>query len=201
MNAEQVVNKILTEAKAKAEKIVNKAKQRADEMIAETKAEMAQYDKQSQQLAQEAARDKRERMLAGARMANAKQLLAARVDILDGVFTQAKEQVRAMPDDQYLALMKNLLKNAVETGDEEMIVGRDETRLNHDFLKQVNRELGPGFQGNLRLSECRGEFSGGFILSRGKIRVNATIDVLVDQVRQTLEPELIEDLFSESTQA
>jgi V/A-type H+-transporting ATPase subunit E len=201
MNAEQVVNKILSEAKAKAEKIVNEAKRRADEMIEETKAELTEYDKQSQQLAQDAARDKRERMLAGARMANAKQLLAARVNILDSVFTEAKEQVRAMPDDQYLDLMKNLLKNAVETGDEEMIIGRDENRLNQDFLKQVNRELGPGFQGNLRLSESRGEFSGGFILSRGRIRVNATIDVLVDQVRQTLEPELIEDLFSENADA
>lgn len=201
MNAEQVVNKILSEAKAKAEKIVNEAKRRADEMIEETKAEQTEYDKQSQQLAQDAARDKRERMLAGARMANAKQLLAARVNILDSVFTEAKEQVRAMPDDQYLDLMKNLLKNAVETGDEEMIIGRDENRLNQDFLKQVNRELGPGFQGNLRLSESRGEFSGGFILSRGRIRVNATIDVLVDQVRQTLEPELIEDLFSENADA
>ena len=197
MNAEQVVNKILSEAKAKAEQIVSDARKRADDQLATVKAELAEYDKQSEKLAADAAKDKHDRMQAGARMANARQLLSARVEILEGIFNQAKEQIAAMPDDEYLALMKLLLQKAVETGDEEVIVGKNETRINDSFLKQVNSELGRGFQGNLHLSKERGDFSGGFILGHGKIRINASIDVLVSQVRQSLEPELVNDLFGE----
>ena len=49
------------------------------------------------------------------------------------------------------------MKQAVETGDEEVIVGKNEKRIDQDFIKKVNRELGAGFKGNLRLSDqtCR----------------------------------------------
>lgn len=196
MNAEQVVNKILSEAKAQAEKLVSDARARAESQIGSVKAELAEYDKQSEKLAQDAAQDKHDRMLAGARMANGKQFLAARGDILRDIFNQAKERVAAMPDDEYLDLMKSLLQKAVETGDEEVIVDKNETRISESFLKQVNSELGRGFQGNLRLAQQRGAFSGGFILTRGNISINATVDVLIDQVRQMLEPELVNTIFA-----
>lgn len=197
MNAEQVVNKILSEAKDKAEKIISEAKQRAEAQVAETRTEQAEYDTQSEKLAEEAAQDKRDRMLAGARMANAKQLLAARVQILEDVFDKAKQSIVSLPDKEYLALMKTLLQKAVETGDEEVVIGKDESRITPAFIKEANGQLGSGFQGNLRLAEQRGDFSGGFILTRGNIRINASIDVLIDQVRQSLESELVEDIFAE----
>lgn len=197
MNAEQVVNKILSEAKEKAETIVSEAKKRVETQIAETKTELAAYDKQSETLAEQAAQDKRDRMLAGARMANAKQLLAARVQILEDVFEKAKQAIVGLPDNEYLALMKSLLQKAVETGDEEVVIAKDDNRITPAFIKDVNGQLGSGFQGNLRLAEQRGDFAGGFILTRGNIRINASIDVLVDQVRQSLESELVEDIFAE----
>jgi V/A-type H+-transporting ATPase subunit E len=92
--------------------------------------------------------------------------------------------------------MKKLMIQAVETGDEEVIVGKNETRLNEEFIKKVNRDLGAGFKGNLRLSAQRADIAGGFLLSRGRVQVNVSTEVLINQVRESMEMELGGDLFA-----
>ena len=195
MNAEQVVQKILAEAKAEAEQIVKDAKAKAAEQGTQLDAEIAEFDTRSTQLAKEAAEDKLQRMLANARMARAKQALAAKVAILDSVFEKAKAAVKQMPDDQYLSLMAGLIKQAVETGDEEVIIAKDEKRIDDKFINKVNQTLGSGFKGNLRLSAERADIAGGFILSRGKVQVNASTDVMIDALRESMEMELSKELF------
>lgn len=197
MNAEQVVQKILAEANAEAEKIVSEAQAKASDQGTELDAEIAEFDTRSAQLAKEAAEDKLQRMLAGARMSNAKQTLAAKVAILDSVFEKAKAAVRQLPDDQYLSLMTGLIKKAVETGDEEVVIGKDETRIDDTFISKVNQTLGSGFKGNLRLSAERADIAGGFILSRGKVQVNASTDVMIDALRESMEMELSQILFAD----
>ena len=68
-------------------------------------------------------------------------------------------------------------------------------RISSDFVKKVNHELGTGFKGTLLLSAERGDFAGGFILSRGKVRINATTDVMIDTLCESMEIELSQDLF------
>ena len=74
---------------------------------------------------------------------------------------------------------------------------KNEKRIDDKMIKNVNRQLGPGFRGNLQLASQRGNFDGGFILKRGKIQINVTSEVLVSQVREKLEMELTADLFGE----
>jgi len=195
MNAEQVVQKILAEANAEAEKIVHDAKAKAAEQASQLEREMTDFDAETGRLAEAAAEDKLQRMLANARMANVKQTLAAKVAILDDVFEQAKKAVNMLPDDAYLSLMTTLMKRSVETGDEEVIVGKNEKRINEQFISHLNRELGAGFKGNLRLSSRRADIAGGFILSRGKVQINAGIDVLIESLRESMETELAQMLF------
>ncbi len=82
-----------------------------------------------------------------------------------------------------------------ETGDEEVIVDNNETRIDHEFIKMVNRELGPGYKGNLRLAGDRQNLGAGFILRRGKINNNVSLNVLLSQAKKELEIELAKDLF------
>lgn len=195
MNAEQVVEKILSQARAEAESIVGEARQKAAAQQAQLDAELAEFDKKTDELAKAAGEDKLQRMLAGARMSQNKKVLAAKVAIMDEVFARAKDALGRLPDDQYLSLMAELMKKAVETGDEEIIVGKNEKRIDQNFIKDVNRQLGTGFKGNLRLSSERADISGGFILSRGKVRINAGSDVLIARLRETMQIELIDELF------
>lgn len=194
MNAEQVVEKILSQARAEAEAILGQARQKAAQADAQLKAELQEFDKKTAELAEAAGQDRWQRMQAAARMDNARRLLAARTAILEDVFDRARKAVRQMPDQPYQTLMAELMKKAVETGDEEVVVGRSETRINEPFLAKVNSQLGPQ-RGRLRLCPQRGDFEGGFILRRGRVQVNASADVLVDRLRDAMEMELAQMLF------
>ena len=101
-----------------------------------------------------------------------------------------------LSDEDYRKLCSKLILKAVETGDEEVIVDKNETRIDQKFVKQINRELGPGFKGNLRLSDEKQDLGGGFVLKRGKIKNNVSFEVLLAQARKELEIELAKELFA-----
>jgi V/A-type H+-transporting ATPase subunit E len=197
MDAEQVVEKILSEANAEAEKITSQAKAGAAKQESELESELAGYRQETQELAAKAAADKKSRMLATARMDIRKEILAAKVGLVNEVFAKAGEKIKAMGDDEYRSLVGGLMQKAVETGDEEVVIGAGEKRIDEKFIKNVNRELGPGFKGNLRLADETAEIAGGFILRRGKIQINVSTDVLLERAKEELEIELTKELFGE----
>jgi V/A-type H+-transporting ATPase subunit E len=195
MNAEQVVQKILSEAQAQADKITAEANAKVSEQQSQADKELGKYREETEQKAVAAGEDKLARMLASARMQISKQYLGAKVSLLDEVFQKARQQVKDLPNDQYEELIQQLMEKAIESGDEEVIIGKDETRIDNRLIKTVNRKLGPGFKGNLQLANDTANIDGGFILRRGKIQVNVSLDVLMTQAREAMELELAQELF------
>jgi V/A-type H+-transporting ATPase subunit E len=195
MNAEQVVEKILSEAAAEAEQIKGAAAEKIAAAETELNSELADYEKQTQGLAEQAAEDKKARMLATANMEIKKEYLAAKVALLDKVFEKVRERIKGLSDDEYKNLIASLMIKAVESGDEQVIVGIGEERIDQGLIKQVNRKLGPGYKGNLSLAQERANIDAGFILKRGKIQVNVSIEVLLTEARDKFEMELAEELF------
>jgi V/A-type H+/Na+-transporting ATPase subunit E len=191
MNADQVVEKILSQARAEAEQILSAASETARKENQRLEKEIDAYRQETARLAEAAGQDKLSRMLAAARMQNARDLLAVKGCILDELFGRVKQRIEQMPDNEYLELMKRQLQKAVQTGQEEVIVGKNENRINQAFLDRVNSEL----RSSLRLSPAREDIGGGFILSSGKVRVNAGTDVLTGQLRDKMEMELAAGLF------
>jgi vacuolar-type H+-ATPase subunit E/Vma4 len=88
MEAQQVVEKILADADTEAAKI----KAEADEKVADEQRkfdeQLNEYKKQTDILAQKAAQDKKEHLLAAARMDIAKQFLAEKRKIIDDIFKE-----------------------------------------------------------------------------------------------------------------
>lgn len=199
MNAEQVVEKILSEARAEAEKIEAAAADKCAAAEAELKSQLADYEKQTEGLAAQAGEDKKARMLATANMEIRKEYLAAKVALLDDVFNKVRDRIKTLSDKEYEDLVTSLMTKAVQTGDEEVVVGAGEKRIDHSLIKQVNRKLGPGYKGNLQLAQDRANIDGGFILKRGKIQVNVSIEVLLAEARDKFEIKLAEELFAEES--
>jgi len=195
MDAEQVTEKILADAGAEAQKITSEAKEKENAEQAEFQQQLDEHNKQTKTLAKKAAEDKKAHILAAARMDIAKEYLARKRKILDEVFREAQQQLQNLSDEDYRKLCSKLMLEAVETGDEEIIVDNNETRIDQEFIKQINRRLGPGYKGNLRLSDERQDLRGGFVLRRGKIKNNVSFEVLLNQARKKLEIELAKELF------
>jgi V/A-type H+-transporting ATPase subunit E len=197
MEAERVIEKILADAKAEAEKIAKEAGDKESAEQAGLAGQLQEYKKQTGILADRAAKDEKSHILAAARMEIAKEFLAEKRKILDEVFGGARQRLQTLPDEEYRGFMGRLLLEAVETGDEEVIVGKDENRIDQQLVNQINQQLSSAGKGNLKLSGERQSAPGGsgFILRRGKIKTNVSFDVLFARVRRELEIELAKELF------
>ncbi len=195
MDAEQVTEKILSDGRSQAEEIKRQAQEKESAEQAQLNKQLEQYKKQTEILAKKAGEEKKAHMLAAARMEIAKEYLAEKRSILDEVFVQASKQMANMSDEEYKELMSKLMLEAVESGDEEVVVDANETRIDQNFVKEINRKLGPGYKGNLRLAAEKQILGAGFVLRRGKIKSNVSLDILLEQSRKGLEIELAKELF------
>ncbi len=196
MNAEQVVEKILSEAKSQAAEAIAAAQDKAGKDKEALSKELDAFGRQTEQAASQAASEKKDRMLAAARMQAAGALLAAKAEVLSQLYVRVKSRIDGLPDAAYQDLMRRLIMQAALGGPQEIIVGKQEQRINAAFIESVNRGLAGQSKGPLTLAGERAAISGGFILSKGKIRINASSDVLVGQLRSRTEMKMIETLFS-----
>jgi len=196
MGAEEVVEKILAEAKAEAKKIKKQAAEKEAAEQEKFKEQLDEHKKQTNALAEKLGREKKLHLLAAARMEISKEHLAEKSKILDEVFEQARQQLLKLSDDQYRTFCTNLMLEAVETGDEEVIIDTNENRIDEKFIRQINHKLGPERKGNLKLSNQKQPIGAGFILKRGKIKNNVSLDVLLARARKDLEIDLAKELFS-----
>lgn len=195
MDPKGVIDKILSDAQCEADKIKSDSEKEQAQQQAEHDEKLAEFNKQTEIIAKKTAEEKKSHLLAAARMDIAMELLTEKRAILDKVFTDAKLQIKNLPDEDYKNIMKTLMIQAVETGDEEVIIDKNETRIDHKFIKTINHELGSGYKGNLRLSDEKQDLGAGFILTRGKISNNVSLNVLLDQAKKDLEIKLSKDLF------
>ena len=196
MNPKQVIDKILAEANAEADQITSDAGAKLAEGQKGFDAEMARYKSHTQELAETAAADAKLRMLASARMSLKKANASVRAGLLNEVFSKTHDAVKALSDADYVKLMGDLMVKAAGAGSQEVIVGKDESRIDAAMIKEVNKRLRTEGKGELSLSSERAAIDGGFIVSNGDVRMNVSIDVLVSQVREKLELEVAEELFA-----
>jgi len=193
MGVKEVTEKILTEANSQAEAIKADADNKVKHLKDRAVEELSDFEKETASLETKAFDSARSTVLAAARMDIAKQNLQTRRDYIDEVFVKAAEAVKNMQDSEYANLMEKLVISAVITGDEEIVTDAGDTRLGADFLKAVNSKLGE--KGNLTIAADKADIGAGFILRRGKVRTNASIEVLLGQAREKLETELANELF------
>jgi len=198
MEPQQVVDKILDDANKEAQQIGTQALEKLNAQRQELQNQLREHEEQTKSLAEKEANTQKQRKLSAARMDIAKQKLAEKRKILEKVFEQARQQFKEMPEQDYLELINRLLLKTVETGDEEVIIDKDESRIDQDFIKEVNRKLGTGYKGNLRLSEKREYLDAGFVLKRGKVKTNLSLKLLLSQASDELEIELAKILFTDS---
>ena len=193
MEGEPVIEKILSDARAEAQKIKKEAEERQSQEQARLDEQLRQYHNETNALAQKAGAEAKSQVLSAARMVLAKERLAEKAGILDEVFAEAQRQLTNLGNDEYRKLMVKLMADAVETGDEEVVIDNNEKRIDQSLIEQVNVQR----KSNLKLAGQRKDVGGGFILTRGKIKNNCSLKVLLSRERTELEIELAKQLFAD----
>ena len=197
MPVEAIVEKILSDAKTEAEEILRSYRQKVEALEKERDGEVGRLrteaDEEGKLRGEEAVR----RLLSSTQMEARKSILRLKQDLIDQVFEVAHDKVRRLKDVEYREFIKALILKVAETGDEEIVVGkRDTKRITPAFVTSVNKALKKaGKEGKLHLGTPSSEITGGVILRRGRKEVNATLSALFAAARRELESEVAEVLL------
>ena len=185
--------KIEQDAAAEAAKLLDEAGKQADALNKEADLQIARSKKHYDDLYEAEAPEVRHRAEIIANLDVKKNRLGAKQELIAQSFEAAYERLCKLPEEHYLAFMEKLLDQAVSSGDEELLVGTKEKRMNKAWLDRYNAAKGK----KLILAADRADIEGGFILRKGKISVNCSLDTLVHWLKDELESDVVKRLFDE----
>lgn len=199
MSADKIIEKIIADAKADAERIAETAM--ADAVAHQKTAEadaalrVAEIEKKAEA---DGAEIERRRMLTAGLDAR-KNTLSRRRALMDRAFDDALERFYSLPDAAYADLVTKLVVAASETGDEQVIVpAKDEKRYKGDksMLATLNAALkAAGKPAKLTLGGTTSAIKGGVLLSGEITDIDCSFESLIAQFREDREMEVADILF------
>lgn len=192
-----LLDSILEDAQKEAEKIRKKGREEAEALRTKYKAEAEQVRQNILEQARIKAADDKARRKIQAQMAAGRELLETKNRLLEEFFSALKERLTGMKDDEYRGLLRKLILRAVETGTEELFLSPADRRwLGESFLAGLNQELKKqGKKGALVYGSDVSDLTGGFLLRRGKIVHNYSLENLIASKKDELLPEIGKRLF------
>ena len=173
---EKITQRIASDAQAEADRILGDARDEAGRIAANYRA---QADAEAAELAaknEKAAAEREERLVSAAQMEARKVQLAAKQEMVEKAYIQALDKLCALPEEQYVAILADLLVKASSNGKEEAVFSpEDRERVGEAAVAKANELSGK----QLRLSEETQPIRGGFILKDKNVEVNCTFETLV----------------------
>lgn len=141
-----------------------------------------------------AAQERYERLCSAAEMETRKLTLSAKQKVLAETYDRALEKLCGMPKEKYLDLLVHLLKRAVSTGTEELLLSqKDHDAIGCELTERANRELGT----SLTLSDRCADIRAGFLLVSRECDVNCSFETLLALSRERTERGAAELLFAQ----
>ena len=195
---EKITARITQEAQAEIDHTLADAREQAAQITARYQA---QADNEAQSLAarnEKAAAEREERLVSVAQMEARKVTLAAKQEMVEQVYQRALEKLRAMPQEQYTAVLAALLVQASSTGAEEVVFSpEDQAKAGKAAVAEANEQLPKGAAG-LTVSKETRPIAGGFILKDNNVEVNCTFDTLVRLQRAETAGAVAKKLFPDT---
>jgi V/A-type H+-transporting ATPase subunit E len=197
MGVDKIVAKLISDAEAEAARILAEAEHAAGEIRRQGEEEAQAASEPILQAAEAEAQRRRRQHLALAELWARNKVLAAKREVLERVFQEAKERLGRLGSQEYRAFLKELLIRAAETGEEEIVLSpRDAAVFDTNLLEEVNAELKrAGKAGSLKVAQEGRELDGGFVLRGRGYEVNVTFATLLRQAHEGLETEVARLLF------
>ncbi|MEG1823954.1 MAG: V-type ATP synthase subunit E family protein [Cloacibacillus sp.] len=179
-DAQKEADEVLSKAKGQVELITQKAGQECDEIKAGFDA---RFDAERPEII-------RRREIV-AHLDVEKMSLRAKRDLIEDVYKKTLAMMKVLPKEEYLDFCARLLDEAVSSKDEKVSVAKDEKYLDGEWLRVYNEQHGT----NLELAEEPAEIEGGFILSKDKISVNCSWEMLLTVQQEKQESDVVKRLF------
>ena len=190
---EKITQRIASDAQAEIDRILGDARDEAARITANYRA---QADAEAQELAdknERAAAEQEERLISAAQMKASRLQLAAKQEMVEKAYIQALDKLCALPEEQYVAILADLLVKASSNGKEEAVFSQeDRERVGEAAVAKANELSGK----QLRLSEETQPIRGGFILKDKNVEVNCTFETLVRLQKAETAGAVVKTLFA-----
>ena len=132
----------------------------------------------------------RDRRASVADLESRKMKLAAKQEVIEASYSRAAEKLRELDDDKYQEFMTGLLEEFKTEGGEVLVNAEDRARMSGLLEKKFSGT-------DLKLSQDTADIKGGFILRRGNISYNASVEQLLENVKGQATSEIASLLFPE----
>lgn len=139
---EKITARIAADASQEAAAILIQAQREANAILADAANQTAAMSEEILMRGRKAAEERLERLQSAAHMETRKLKLAAKQEVLGEAFEKALNDLCSLPDDQYIALLTDLVVKASSTGKESLIFSlRDRTRIGRQVVTAANERL------------------------------------------------------------
>lgn len=194
---ESLRKRILKDDENKAREVIEEAEAKAQEIQKQSKEKAELLVKEAQAKAERDGNDRSDRIIARAHLDARNNVLAAKQETIDRILDLAEEKINSMDNKEFSDFVEELLLNSAETGDEEVIFSeKDRQRVDPGLVARVNEKLvSMGRKGMLKLGYETRKMKSGFILRKGGIEINCSVDSQIRILRDSLEGEIANLLF------
>ena len=197
MAIEDILKKIEEEAEAECERILAEARAEAEKIEKEYSRRAEELKKALFEKAEARAKEEEKRLLVSEQLALRKAILSKKGELLERVYSNAKERIKALPEKEYLEIISKLVLESAISGTEELVVPQSQRELfGESFLKSLNDRFGNGAR--FTISREKGEFDWGVILREKQREIDLTLDVIFAQIIEKIESRIAEVLFEGS---
>ena len=189
---EKITQRIAEQAQAEIDGVLEQARDEAARITASYRAQAEAEARELNAKNEKAAAEREERLVSAAQMEARKRQLAAKQEMLEKAYILALDKLCAMPEEQYTAVLAELLVRASSSGKEEAVFSEaDRQRVGKAAVEEANRRSGK----QLRLSEETQPIRGGFILKDRNVEVNCTFETLVRLQKTETAGAVVKKLF------
>ena len=197
MTIKDISEKIISDAKIQAGKIIAQAEDNSNNIIKKGKKEADNIKNVILYKYNQEASLKKSKILTEANLGVKKTILLEKQKIMEDVFGNALESIFKLGNKDYQNFIKKLILDNIEKGDETIFIGHsDKNRISKDFIEAINKELkAKGKKGELKLSDSYLPIKGGIIIGSGAIRKNVSLELLLKDVREESETQISKILF------
>lgn len=181
-NLDNIINEILQDADKEAKNLIDEAKVEVENLVGQKETEAKKEAEKIVEKAKIEAGQLKDRMVSNSNLKSRDMVLVAKQQMIDKVFELAKDKLRNLDSEKYLKFVENSLKNLeVKENTEILLTSKEKERAGNEIF-------------GIKVSDDVVE--SGFSLKTGKIIINNEFSSIVDLVKEELEQEVAEKLFS-----
>jgi len=192
-----IIEKILSDAKEEARLIKEEAKKARKKILVETRKEAEELKQNLVEKGKKEVERQAEGLIREKKIELKKKKLEFKREKLEEVYRAALKKLLELKKKEKEKLYQSMILRLAKGGEEIIVSNSERSLIDQDFLTRLNRSLKKSGREPLKLSLENREIKGGFILKKDNLEVNASLEVLFNNLVEREAKKITQTLFGE----